>query len=96
MTLAFRVARALWWLWMAAMCCLAAVAVWLDFVAPEAAGASDPPRTLGEKVTMLGILAAMFGLGLLFRVLLRKAEVRMVALAAATADEDRTERPGRA
>ena len=33
---------------------------------------------------MLGIVAAMLGFGLLFRVLLRKAEARMVALGAAT------------
>ena len=46
---------------------------------------------------MLGIVAAMLGLGLLFRVLLRKAEACMVALGAATrADEDGTERTGRA
>jgi hypothetical protein len=92
-TLAFRVARAFWWLWMAGMCCLGAVVVWLDFVASAAAGNSDPPRTLGEKLMNLGIVSAMLGLGLLFRVLLRKAEARMVALGAATrASEDGTER----
>jgi hypothetical protein len=65
---------------MAGVCCLGAVIVWLDFVAPAAAGKSDPPPTLGEKMTRLGIVAAMLGLGLLFRMLLRKAEARMVAL----------------
>lgn len=92
-TLAFRFGRALWWLWMAGICCLAGVIVWLDFLAPPAAGNSDPPRTLGEKLTMLGLVAAMLGLGLLFRVLLRKAEARMLALgAAARAGEDGTGR----
>ena len=84
-TLAFRVGRAFWWLWMTAACCLGAVVIWLEFVAPPGAG-SDPPRTLGEKLTNLGIVAAILGLGLLFRVLLRKTEARMLALVDAARD----------
>ena len=92
-TLAFRVARTFWWFWMVGFCCLAGVVVWLEFVAPEATGNPDPPRTLGDRLMMLGIVASLLGLGLVFRVLLRKAEARMVALGVLTrAGEDGTPR----
>ncbi len=92
-TLVFRAGRAFSWLWMAGACCFLAIVVWQEFVAPAAAGPSELPRTLGQKLTMLGVAVAMLAAGMLLRVVLRRTEARMVALGVVPrAGEDGTQR----